>query len=250
MVNTEITHVNPSAQKLELVSNVVCTVEPKQIGPSNELGPFFNTLPREIRDMIFPDCLGSGYPQFMASSHAMRDEGLGQIWQKGVYRMNFGNIVGTDSDLGSVKAAPECPLPTREIANKIQNVCIRVIASVTEPPDYWSNMNLDAIKQFGGSEIRRKFCRVLLESREDVQVYIGDEVLDALKTLVGFEKVELRVVFPGDTFPRYAPVPQVGEFSHQTSMIYRRCRLHLRPALGRPHLGWDEEGHFMEFMPR
>ena len=243
MADKEIIGIDNFAQKLEIVvSDVVCTVEPKQIGPSNELGPFFNILPREVRDMIFTDCLESGYPQFMACSRAMREEGLAWIWQKGVYRMNLASGMANDPQ--------ECRKPTPEIANKIQNLCIRVKSTVTKWRGNWSNLDNHAIKQFGGSMIRRKFCRILLESREDVPLYIGDEIFDALEILVGFEKVELRVVPSGDTFPHNAPVPQESQFSHQTNMIYKYYRRYLRHTLCRAELGWDEEGHFIKLGPR
>lgn len=248
MADKGIIGIDTFAQNLEIVvSDVVCTVEPKQIGPSNELGPFFKPLPREIRDMIFADCLESGYPQFMACSRAMREEGLAWIWQKGVYRMNFGNM---NLASGMAKDPQECRQPTPEIANKIQNLYIRVIPTVKKSRGYWSNLDYHAIKQFGGSRIRRKFCRILLESREDVPVCIGDEVFDALEILVGFEKVELRVVLSGDTFPHNAPVPQESQLSHQTRMIYKYYRRYLRHTLCRSDLGWDEEGHFINFIPR
>lgn len=251
MAVKEIISIDNFAQKLEIVlSDVVCTVEPKQIGPSDELGPFFNTLPREIRDMIFTDCLESGHPQFMACSRAMREEGLAWIWQKGVYRMNFGNMARMSLASDMANDPQECRQPTPEIANKIQNVSIRVKPTVKKSRGNWSNLDYHAIKQFGGSRIRRKFCRILLESRENVPLYIGDDIFDALEILVGFEKVELRVVLSGNTFPRNEPVPQESQFSHQTRMIYKYYRRYLRHTLCRADLGWDEEGHFINFIPR
>lgn len=73
-------------------------LEPKSIATprrSNGLGPFFSTLPKELRDMIFADCLTSGYPQFMAASRLMKEEGSDQIWMKCVYVLRYESQSGT-----------------------------------------------------------------------------------------------------------------------------------------------------------
>lgn len=80
-------------------------IEPKNISTPNELGPFFNKLPKKLRDMVFRDCLASGHPQFMVSSRAMRMEGLGQIFKEGVFRRNFGIMVGMKLDADTMR----CP---------------------------------------------------------------------------------------------------------------------------------------------
>ena len=270
MASPEIIDIESFAQKLELILfDITCTIQAaqttvplhvdkewimcrvrEQIGDggytimpesssktSNGLGPFFTAIPRELRDMIFADCLASGFPQFMASSRAMREEGLGQIWAKGVYRMNFGIIA---------KDGPECFEYMPENAEKIQHIRIRVKATMIPSPEFWSSIELEAIEQFGGSEIRRKTCKVLLDIGDAKYVYIGNEFFDALKTLVGFEEVELRVVFPGRTFPRRW---QKNRNSYQTRMVYGFCGEYLESTLGRPHSGSDEGGQFIRFFP-
>lgn len=216
MGNTASSGVDKFAQELDLVSDIVRTDEPKQIGPSNALGPFFNTLPQEIRDMIFADCLESGYPQFMACSRAMREEGLPWIWEKGVYRMNFAKV---DSSTGSVKVPPESPIPTQDIVDRIQNISIRVESTPREPDPYWLSLNLDPVKLFAGPEIRRKYCLIVFEARDDARdVYVGRNFLDVLKTLRGFETVEVRSV---PWLPSDAWVPRPWKLSPQVSQICR-----------------------------
>jgi hypothetical protein len=103
----------------EQISEVGYTIEPKCHNPYNALGPFFNKLPQELRDIIFADCLASGYPQFMATSRAMKEEGLGQIWEKGVFRMNINVVPG----------GPSCPRPTQEVLSKVQHLSVRIKAT-------------------------------------------------------------------------------------------------------------------------
>ena len=222
------------------------TIAPKNPLPtpsssSNGLGPFFNTLPRELRDPIFEDCLVSGYPQFLTCSRAMREEGLSQIWEKGVYRMNFGDKVRLNV-FPLAATATECLQPTQQIAERIQHLRIRTKGSIYGSPIEWSSIDFDALRQFGGSEIRRKSCTVLFEMEYDESHDLGVKVVQALETLVGFERVDLRAVdlFPKD-LPSYARLP-----THPGNM-YIYFREVLGRSLGCPSVGKDEEGYYVRF---
>ena len=234
----------------EQLSNGGYMIEPKATGPSNALGPFFNTLPKELRTMIFADCLKSGYPQFMASSRAMTVEGLHQIWDKAVYRMTFGVKVRMVLALGKATRVPDCRPPPQEIANKIQHLCIRVTGTATRARHIWSEMDFDAIRLFGGSEVRRKSCKIWFRLRYDYKVFIGDEVFRALRTLVGFDRVELRIIFPTENAPRRLSVSQIAHIREQMKKAYAFCANVLMFTLGFPSEGWGEEGRCLLFTPR
>ena len=220
------------------------TVEPKKPpGPSQGLGPLFRTLPREFRDVIFDDCLVSGYPQFLACSRAMREEGLSQIWEKGVYRMNFGFRVRMNvfSSATVGTGAPACLQPVQQIAERIQHLRIRIKGAVFRSWNVSSGIDFDRIKQFGGLEVRRKSCTVLLEMKSHRDYHFGAGVVQALETLVGFERVDLRVVSP--VIPLiYTPIHLKRTYTFFSGW--------LRSSFGRPSMGWDEEGRYMRFHPR
>ena len=166
----------------EQISEDGYTIQPKYIDSPNALGPFFNRLPQELRDIIFADCIASGYPQFMAASHAMREEGTGQIWEKGVFRMNLG------------PSSPVCPRPTQDIANKVQNLSVRIkgteghiLRSIS------SAVDLETLKAFGGSKVPRKSCKIFYEHKIRVKGMLS-ELRAIVKTFVGFKDVELRIL--------------------------------------------------------
>ena len=231
----------------EQISNDGYVIEPKHTTAPNGLGPFFHTLPTEIRDMIFVNCLASGYPQLMACSRAMREEGLGLIWQKGVYRMNFGIRVNLNLGSGMAQGTPECPPPPRWILNNIQHLCIRVKGTVGLAREFWSSLDLDTLTQFGGSEIRRKCCKIFLQMQFDKCVHIGEEIFVALRTLVGFETVELRIVFPPKTFPRRMTASQKQQVMSKLTRSYIECARRLWPGLGCGLARRDENGRFLAF---
>ena len=208
------------------------TIAPKTPPPPTEssshgLGPLFNTLPRELRDLIFDDCLVSGSPQFLACSRAMREEGLSRIWEKGVYRMNVDTRVRMNffSSAPVATGTPECLQPVQQIAERIQHLRIRVKGMDFRSRAVWSGFDSDAIKQFGGSEVRRKSCTILLEMEYPNHYHFGVEVVQALGTLVGFEQVDLRLVSrTKEALPGYAPVPEEKDFPtnfERTYMFFR-----------------------------
>ena len=196
------------------------TIAPKIPPPPTEssshgLGPLFNTLPRELRDLIFDDCLVSGSPQFLACSRAMRKEGLSRIWEMGVYRMNVGIRVWMNifSSAALATGTPECVQPMQQIAERIQHLRIRVKGTTFRSRAVWSDIDFDAIKQFGGLEVQRKSCTVLLEMEYTDHNHFGVEVAQALKTLVGFEQVDLRVVSrTKEALPGWDPMPEEKHF--------------------------------------
>ena len=222
------------------------TIAPINIpGSSQGLGNF-NTFPRELRDIIFAECLASGYPQFLACSRAMREEGMSQIWEKGVYRMNFGDTLRLNvvSSATMATGAPQYLQPTQQIAERIQHLRIRSKRSIFGSLIKWSGIDFDALRQFGGSEVRRKSCTILLVVGYDGFYQLGVEVVRALETLVGFERVDLRVVdqFPKD-LPSYARLPtSARKYIYFGDLLGR--------SLGHSSMERDEEGYYVRFHPR
>lgn len=226
----------------EQISEEGYTIEPKIIDTPNGLGPFFNTLPQELRDMVFADCLASGYPQFMASSTAMRKEDLIHISEKGVFRMNF------VSDM--VKRPLECPQPTHKVMNNIQHLSVRIKGTATPCCDFWANTDLDILKQFGGPEIPRKSCKILFDLRRLGSHIVGHQLFAVLKTLVGFEVVEMRFTAPDPTWPHSLSEEQEKDIGNRINNSYAMCGGLLSPTLGFGSMGQDEGGRFMRFNPR
>ena len=224
------------------------TIEPTLIDTKNGIGPFFYTLPQELRDMIFAGCLASGYPQFMASSRAMRQEGFGQIWKKGVLRMNFGFMDRMNPGSNLLTGTSECLRLTHAVANNIQNLSVRIKAKSPPCGDFWSSMDLSILRLFGGSGILRRSCTILIQLRRGPN-RVGIRLLDILKTFVGFKNVELRFVADVKTFPkeslegREKIIIEAYESEEETRSL-------LLPNLGFASPGWDEGGFFMTFHPR
>lgn len=212
----------------EQISEGGYTIEPKDIDSPNALGPFFNKIPQELRNIIFADCLASGYPQFMAASQAMREEGLGQIWEKGVFRMNFGIVPGS----------PVCPRPTKDTANKIQHLSVRVARTEGHIRDFCSTVDLDTLKAFGGSEVPRRSCQIFHEHKSRVQGMLGG-LRAIVKTFVGFKDVEMRLL-TSLKLPRELSDGQKLRLSKKYAFY----------GLGPWSIGMDNEGLFMRFHPR
>lgn len=212
----------------EQISEGGYTIEPKDIDSPNGLGSFFSKLPQELRDIIFADCLASGYPQFMAASRAMREEGLGQIWEKGVFRMILGNVPGV----------PVCPRPTQDIANKIQHLSVRIKGTEGHTRDLCSTLDLDILKAFGGSEVPRKSCKIFYEHKIRSSIMLGG-LRAIVKTFVGFKDVELRV-WTSKNFPR----------EHSDRQKMHLSKKYAFYGFGPWSVGMDREGLFILFHPR
>ena len=226
------------------------TIEPKNPPPSSQGLGQFNTLPRELRDVIFAECLASGYPQFLACSRAMREEGMSQVWEKGVCRMNFDNMVNLVSLAVIPTDGPEVLQLTQHIAERIQHLRVRIPGTAFRPLGVWASIDFDAMRHFGGSELRRKSCTVLLEVEDDEPYTFGVEVVQALETLAGFERVDLRVVTSMKGLPGYAPVANGTYIPIHPENTYTHFLESLRRSLGRPSVGRDEEGLYVRFHPR
>ena len=138
--------------------------------------------------------------------------------------------------------APECLQPVQQIAERIQHLRIRVKRTVFRSRNVWSGIDFDPFKQFGGLEVRRKSCTVLLEMESHRDYRFGAEVVQALETLVGFQQVDRRVVSPVMPEEKYIPIHLKRTYTFFSGW--------LRSSFGRPSVGWDEEGHYMRFHPR
>lgn len=220
----------------EQVSEDGYTIAPKSAHNPNGLGPFFTKLPRELRDMIFADCLASGHPQFMASSRAMRMEGLSQIFKKGVFRMNFGIMVRMSLNSVTMRPPWECPRPTQDTLNRIQHLSIQVKPTARRCRDFWSNIDYDVLKLFTGSEVPRKSCKILFGNLRGGP-NLASGIFYKLRKLTGFEVVEVRIGERWDGL-------------RHTDADFEFCGRLLSPGLGVGVMGQDEDDSFMRFSPR
>lgn len=228
----------------EQISEDGYIIEPKYIYSPNALGPFFNKLPQELRDMIFADCLASGYPQFMAASRAMKTEGLGQISQEGVLRMTFGITVRMNLGPCTVTSTPKWPQLTEDISNKIKHLCVLIKGVRRHFRRFWSNVDVEILRQFGGSEIPRKSCKILIDLQKGMSI-MSTRLFVVLKTFSGFEDVQLRLL-TGLKFPHEYSEMKMKRLNN----LYSVCGSILSPALGPRLMGKDEEGLFMSFHPQ
>lgn len=179
----------------------------------------------------------------MESSRAMRQEGLGQIWNKGVFRMSFGIMVRMNSGSNLVTGTSECPRTMQDVAKNIQNLSVQVKAKSTPCRDFWSSIDLNILRQFGGSRVLRRSCKILLQLQPGSN-RVGIELFDVLKTFVGFKIVELRV--------DVKTLPEQPSESREKMILeaYESTGSLLSPNLGFGSMGRDEGGFFMSFNPR
>ena len=159
--------------------------------------------------------------------------------------MNFGIMVRLNLGPGNAKYTSICPQPRRDIANSIQNLSIRIKPTTNQCDDFWSNIDLDVLKQFAGPEVRRKSCKIMIDLRLGTNV-IGNELFATMGNLAGFEKVELRLALSATKNAAFLPKCTPRAFNGYIKM----CSTFLSPNLGPGLMTQDEEGFFLSFSPR
>ncbi|KAL9071184.1 MAG: hypothetical protein Q9161_004361 [Pseudevernia consocians] len=221
----------------------VYIVQPKSINIPAGLGPYLYKLPRELRDQIFSHLLASGYPDFMRTSRAMKQEGKSRIFKEGVYRMN----IGFDNGIN-------CQKPSQEIMATIQNVDIRIDNSTPDSnPD--DHTELEFLDLFAGPAPHRKTCHVSFAFHgKGHVVVVGNELLNRLGRLRGFEKVVLRTWVKWTGGATILALCNNGR-DHPFEVRVRYCGFktawaHLVPHLGETEMISDKDGWIMVFYPR
>ncbi len=157
--------------------------------------------------------------------------------------MNIGIMVRMNPGCNLVTGISKCPQLKQDVANNIQNLSVRVKARSAPCHDFWSSMDLSILRQFGSSEVLRRSCKILLQLQPGSN-RAGIELLDVLKTLVGFKNVELRATV--DVKPE-EPLESREKIILQA---YETIGSLLSLGLGSGSVGRDEEGFFMSFNPR
>lgn len=169
----------------EQISEQGYTIEPpKAIKSPSGLGPLFQTLPQELRDIIFANCLSSGHPQFLASSRAMQTQGLAQLSEKAVFRLNIGIGARLSLIFGTMTTqTQECPhnMPRTVPSSKIQHLSIRIKATASPCLKFWSSIDLDVLEWFTGDGVSRQSCKIVFELDYRGENCLGDSVLAVLK---------------------------------------------------------------------
>ncbi|CAF9934263.1 hypothetical protein IMSHALPRED_009648 [Imshaugia aleurites] len=216
------------------------------------LGPSFSKLSRELRDQVYSELLISGNPHFMCLSKVVRIEGEALIYRKGVCRMNFGFdldtllftfLKGSNDD--------DCPRPTKEIAQKTQNLSIQVKARY-RLPRLDSNGQWEVFQQvsmFMGFPLRHMSCRTAGSC--SVSAFFRD-MIHILRSLIAFDTVELHVYIDSncdDTLPWSRNRVKEGIDVVRES-VFAMARKDTEPYVGNEVLYTDKDGLRLIIRPR
>ena len=202
--------------------------------PSDGLGPYFDKLPRELRDQIFSDLIASGHPAFMRTSNIMEQEGKALITKEGIYRLNFGF-----AEKGN------CPIPNPEVLATIQKVEFHIRHSVNRNLFVWQYLKFrKGLGLIEGLSPQRKTCNVFYDLHQGCtdSVRTVFRHLDWLEGVAGVEKVilhtginlsgearspgssdEYRVVWQGIRFIRLWS-RDGGQRSRRTKLYFRKAK--------------------------
>lgn len=217
------------------------------------LGPFFSKLPRELRDHIFSDLLVSGDPQFIALSRAMKFEGMALIYKKGVYRINIGyDVLNRKHSLGN------CPSPTQETAESIQNFCIRVstgsfpLCSTAQGLDETRGSFLVRIKSLS---FPRGICNIVLafENNLGTNLMVLFTIFRSPMAFIKLDTLVFRVDVDASrsaTFPKNSTRSFARRMIWLTDLAFTKAQEFLEPHLGKGEMGSDKDGLRLVFYPR
>ena len=160
----------------------------------------------------------------MAKSRAMREQGLAQIWEKGIFRMNFGRVT-------------VCPQPTSYIMNKIQHLGVRIKSSDWRIQDLCFLGDLDIFLAFWGGKVLPKTCTIIYEHESGEKGMLGS-LRAIVEEFAGFKEVELRSMKSAN-HPR--------ELSDEQKL--RLSRKYAFYGLGPWSVGVDGQCVFMRYQP-
>ena len=212
------------------------------------LGPYFSTLPRELRDQIFSNLLASGYPQFTRVSRAMNVEGMALVYKKGVYRINLGYDI-CEHRPGLL--TENCTGPIRKAADNIRTLSIKV--EIKDFTSYRSRHvgEFQHVDTFMGFSLKRRSCNIRRCCNQYARRYSGIFLWNMIliaRGLMEYETVVLHI--DTDKFLDFEPEQMMkGEIER---IFTFRCvsKRHLEPFLGEEIVRSDKDGLRLVFHPR
>ncbi len=215
---------------------------------ARSLGPFFSKLPRELRDKILSELIISGNARFMSASRAMHSEGKDLIYQKGIFRINYG-YSGMRRNVSS---------RTKKIADQIQNLLIRANMKQIDHGRYQDHKSFfRPLAPIMDSALPRGICSVYIETEVSVDHQIQYNFLWALRALIEFHTVVLRVeTNPNKGYKRaYFPDQTLSTREIERAADFGDGFLDLAQGelelfLGKCFRGSDSDGVCLIFHPR
>ena len=164
-------------------------------------------LAPELRHIIYRRLIAEGHVRILGASQAINKEAAEFIFKDGTFRMEFGNP--GNSGLPSN--------PSQLLLENVQNVSIRVdnrIRNVFRSERYYPGpssrgflrrprhvhiiQKLELFGPFAGSGIHRKACCVIFEVCMERWKMVVEEMLEALRSFVGFAEVVIEIRLRGD----------------------------------------------------
>ncbi|KAL2039048.1 hypothetical protein N7G274_008097 [Stereocaulon virgatum] len=200
-------------------------------------------LPREIRDMIYHHMIADGNINIMPCSSALAKETSELVFNHGICRLNL-NFAENMTLVPAID-------PNQDIADKIQNLSIRVNTrcngTLGRPTP-----QVDILSKFSGSTIPRKRCTVSFECWPTTLGMVARDVLKKLRTLTGFEEMRITIdlEWMGEAWPEGLLPFQVSQICGSIRGGFLEAKHELEGTLGEGDLGWDEEDERLLFFPR
>lgn len=195
-------------------------------------------LPRELRDMIYPQLMACGHVSVLQASSALNLEASKYLSEHGICRL----IIGDPEKL-TIN-------PSRAVTSIIQNVDITV--STHCAPILGSFLNLKSLASFGGPKPARNICVVTFVCWPTSNRMVEDAVLQDLKTYTGFEKVviSIRMEWSNEPWPKslydFDKRRIWNSLQHSVDSIDRL----LKPTFGDIEVRWDFDVPTVVFRPR
>jgi hypothetical protein len=165
------------------------------------------TLAPELRHIIYRQLIAEGHVRILGVSQAINKEASEFIFKDGIFRTEFGHP--GNSVLPSN--------PSLLLLENVQNVSIWVDNRIRNvfrsdryypgpsfqgfwrrPDDEHMTQKLELLRPFAGSGIHRKACCVIFEVSMGRWKMVVEEMLEALRSFVGFEEVVIEIRMRGD----------------------------------------------------
>ncbi|KAL9133370.1 MAG: hypothetical protein Q9175_005453 [Cornicularia normoerica] len=222
-------------KNLMVVDNFV--LEPRAMQIRQGLGDL-HKLPRELRNIVYSHAIADGNMAIMRASQQTYKEASSLVFPKGIYRL----LIKFPNQVTNIQ-------PDSSIANKIQNVHVRVNARgfVKRSAD-----GLAILRNLQSDFIIRKNCVVTIESCLFSTDMSAVGVVDALTGFNNFERVilELDLDWWGEPWPDTMEDFVKDQIWGRISAAFHFQKKMLEPTLGTGEFSSDVEQSRLAFHPR
>ncbi|KAL2040007.1 hypothetical protein N7G274_007410 [Stereocaulon virgatum] len=164
-------------------------------------------LAPELRHIIYRQLIVKGHVRILGASQAINKEASEFIFKDGIFRMEFvtSGDSGLPSNLSQLLLENVQNVSIR-VDNKIRNIfrselyCLwpSVRRFVRRPRHLRITQQLELLRPFAGSGIYRKACCVIFEVCVESWKMVAEEMLEVLRSFVGFEEVVIEIRMRGD----------------------------------------------------